>query len=58
MIAESTASLLAKCCDTQEQQMQLASAGVIHPLINLLYSGHIKVNFVLLYIISMKLSDR
>ncbi|KAI9321638.1 armadillo-type protein [Dichotomocladium elegans] len=43
MIAEFTAAVVAKCCDTQEQQVQLASAGVIQPLINLLHSGHIKV---------------
>ncbi|ORZ01688.1 armadillo-type protein [Syncephalastrum racemosum] len=42
MIAESTAAILSKCCDTQEQQMQLASAGVIQPLVNLLHSGHAK----------------
>ena len=44
MIAEFTAAVVAKCCDTQEQQVQLASAGVIPPLVNLLHSGHIKVN--------------
>lgn len=43
MIAEFIATIIAKCCDTQEQQMQLASAGVIQPLINLLHSGYIKV---------------
>ncbi|KAI9247987.1 armadillo-type protein [Phascolomyces articulosus] len=42
MIAEFTAAIIAKCCDTQEQQMQLASAGVIPPLVNLLHSGHVK----------------
>ncbi|KAI7878465.1 ARM repeat-containing protein [Lichtheimia hyalospora FSU 10163] len=42
MIAEFTAAVVAKCCDTQEQQVQLASAGVIPPLVNLLHSGHIK----------------
>ena len=42
MIAEFTAAVIAKCCDTQEQQMQLASAGVIPPLVNLLHSGHVK----------------
>ncbi|CAO3640626.1 unnamed protein product [Cunninghamella blakesleeana] len=42
MIAEFIATIIAKCCDTQEQQMQLASAGVIQPLINLLHSGYIK----------------
>ncbi|ORX53932.1 ARM repeat-containing protein [Hesseltinella vesiculosa] len=42
MISEFLATMIAKCCDTQEQQMQLASAGVIQPLINLLHSGYIK----------------
>ncbi|KAI8088851.1 armadillo-type protein [Halteromyces radiatus] len=42
MIAEFLATIIAKCCDTQEQQMQLASAGVIQALINLLHSGYIK----------------
>lgn len=42
MIAEFSASIVAHCCDTQEQQMQLASAGVIPPLVNLLHSGHVK----------------
>ncbi|KAF7723882.1 hypothetical protein EC973_001554 [Apophysomyces ossiformis] len=42
MIAECTAAIVSKCCDTPEQQMQLASAGVIQPLVNLLHSGWIK----------------
>ncbi|KAL0083405.1 armadillo-type protein [Phycomyces blakesleeanus] len=42
MIAEFTAAIVAKCCDTPEQQMELASAGVLKPLINLLYSNCIK----------------
>ncbi|ORZ19004.1 armadillo-type protein [Absidia repens] len=42
MIAEFIATIIAKCCDTQEQQMQLASAGVIQSLINLLHCGYIK----------------
>ncbi|KAI7892329.1 armadillo-type protein [Mucor mucedo] len=42
MIAEFTAAIIAKCCDTQIQQSQLEEAGVIQPLINLLHSGCIK----------------
>ncbi|KAI8378777.1 armadillo-type protein [Choanephora cucurbitarum] len=42
MIAEFTASIVAKCCDTQIQQLQLEEAGAIQPLINLLHSGCIK----------------
>ncbi|KAG0166739.1 hypothetical protein DFQ28_008636 [Apophysomyces sp. BC1034] len=42
MISECTAAIVSKCCDTPEQQMQLASAGVIQPLVNLLHSGCIK----------------
>ncbi|KAI8047176.1 armadillo-type protein [Gilbertella persicaria] len=42
MIAEFTASIIAKCCDTQIQQLQLEEAGAIQPLVNLLHSGCIK----------------
>ncbi|KAI8074812.1 armadillo-type protein [Gongronella butleri] len=42
MIAEFLATMIARCCDTEEQQIQLASAGIIQPLINLLHSGYIK----------------
>lgn len=42
MIAEFTASIIAKCCDTQIQQLQLEEAGVVQPLVNLLHSGCIK----------------
>ncbi|KAI9030106.1 armadillo-type protein [Phycomyces nitens] len=42
MIAEFTASIVSKCCDTPEQQIELASAGVLKPLVNLLYSSCIK----------------
>ena len=42
MIAEFTASIIAKCCDTQQQQQQLEQAGAIQPLVNLLHSGCIK----------------
>lgn len=42
MIAEFTAAIIAKCCDTQSQQTQLEEAGAIQPLINLLHSGCIK----------------
>lgn len=42
MIAEFTAAIIAKCCDTQTQQIQLEEAGAIQPLINLLHSGCIK----------------
>ncbi|KAI9349342.1 armadillo-type protein [Pilaira anomala] len=42
MIAEFTAAVIAKCCDTQAQQLQLEEAGAIQPLVNLLHSGCIK----------------
>ncbi|KAI8052633.1 armadillo-type protein [Thamnidium elegans] len=42
MIAEFTAAIIAKCCDTQTQQVQLEEAGAIQPLVNLLHSGCIK----------------
>lgn len=42
MIAEFTAAIIAKCCDTQLQQLQLENAGAIEPLVNLLHSGCIK----------------
>lgn len=42
MIAEFTAAIIAKCCDTQLQQLQLENAGAIQPLVNLLHSGCIK----------------
>lgn len=42
MIAEFTAAIIAKCCDTPLQQLQLETAGAIQPLVNLLHSGCIK----------------
>lgn len=42
MIAEFTAAIIAKCCDTQVQQKQLEEAGAIQPLVNLLHSDCIK----------------
>lgn len=42
MIAEFTAAIIAKCCDSQTQQTQLEEAGAIQPLVNLLHSGCIK----------------
>lgn len=42
MIAEFTASIIAKCCETQQQQQQLEEAGAIQPLVNLLNSNCIK----------------
>ncbi|KAI8334731.1 armadillo-type protein [Chlamydoabsidia padenii] len=42
MIAEFIATIIAKCCDTHEQQLQLASAGVVQALTNLLHCGYIK----------------
>lgn len=42
MIAEFTASIIAKCCETQQHQQQLEEAGVIQPLVNLLSSNCIK----------------
>ncbi|KAI7906460.1 armadillo-type protein [Cokeromyces recurvatus] len=42
MIAEFTAAIIAKFCDTQLQQIQLEQAGAIQPLVNLLNSGCIK----------------
>ncbi|KAI7864822.1 armadillo-type protein [Spinellus fusiger] len=43
MIAEFAAAIVARCCDTQDQQMRLAAAGVISPLVKLLYSECTKV---------------
>jgi hypothetical protein len=42
MIAEFTASIIAKCCETQQHQQQLEEAGAIQPLVNLLSSNCIK----------------
>lgn len=42
MIAEFAAAIIAKCCDTQIQQIHLEEAGAIQPLVNLLHSGCIK----------------
>ncbi|KAI9472428.1 MAG: armadillo-type protein [Benjaminiella poitrasii] len=42
MIAEFTAAIIAKFCDTQLQQLQLERAGAAQPLVNLLSSGCIK----------------
>jgi hypothetical protein len=42
MIAEFTAAIIAKCCDTQIQQNQLQEVGAIQPLVNLLHSDCIK----------------
>jgi hypothetical protein len=42
MVAEFTAAIIAKCCDTQLQQVQLEDAGAILPLVNLLHSNCIK----------------
>ncbi|KAI8993144.1 armadillo-type protein [Pilobolus umbonatus] len=42
MIAEFTCSIIAKCCNTEEQQYQFQAEGVIQPLVNLLDSRCLK----------------
>ncbi|KAI8874994.1 ARM repeat-containing protein [Backusella circina FSU 941] len=41
-ITEFSASIIARCCDTNEQQLLLEEMGAIPPLIRLLHSGCIK----------------
>jgi hypothetical protein len=41
-ITEFSASIIARCCDTNEQQVLFEEMGAIPPLIRLLHSGCIK----------------
>lgn len=42
MIAEFTAAIVSKCCDTDTQQLQLQEAGIVQPLVDILHSHCIK----------------
>ncbi|KAI9276615.1 armadillo-type protein [Sporodiniella umbellata] len=42
MIAEFTAAIVSKCCDTPEEQIRLKNAGVVQPLVDILHSKCLK----------------
>ncbi|KAG1458847.1 hypothetical protein G6F56_006298 [Rhizopus delemar] len=42
MIAESTAVIVSRCCDTTEEQIRLKNANVVQPLVDILHSKCIK----------------